>query len=169
MIMQQQLHEVEQFETQVEQMLELLDYEYGLRKRDPEVDIPPSLTETFRRCIVRSRGVPAIRELAERAVDNLGQKLPDEALAQLYKAYKALLEGAESDTYNALELAALALVSDLDYADLSPAEAAAVSCLASKLIGLADHVVAGMPSDLSVRTNVISLNPNIWDLASGKG
>ena len=163
------LHEVEEFESQVAKMLDLLDYEYGSRKRDPEIDIPPALTETFRRCLVRSRGLPAIRELTEWVVGILGSKLPDEVLVQLYKAHDALLEGAESDTYNALEQAVLVTVSDIEYADLTLAEAVTLTCLVSKLVDLADHVVAGMSSDLSVRMNVVSPNPNIRDLASGQG
>ncbi len=167
--MQQQLHEVEQFESQVAQMLDLLDYEYGSRMRDPEIDVPPALTETFRRCIVRSRGVPAIRELAEWAVENIGDKLPDEAFIQLHTAYRALLDGAESDTFNALELAAMATVRDINYGQLTLTEVAATACLVSKLVALADHVVAGITSDLSARTNVVTATDKLWDLAQGEG
>jgi hypothetical protein len=167
--MQQQLHEVGEFESQVSQMLDLLDHEYGNRKRDSEIDIPPALTETYRRCVVRSRGIPAIRELAEWAVRVLGGNLPDEAVVQLYAAYKALADGAERDTFNALELAAMAIVRDINYGQLTLSEVAAAACLISKLVALADHVVAGITSDLSVRTNILVATDKLWDLARGEG
>jgi hypothetical protein len=168
-VMQQQLQEVEQFENQVAQMLDLLDYEYGCKKRGPEVDIPPALAETYRRCIVQSRGVPAIRELTEWAIGILGSKLPDEACAQLFTAHKHLQERSEDGAYNALIAAIQATVLETPYADLTLTEAAAAACLVSTLMDMADLIVAGISADLSIRANAIKPTKDLWSLADGNG
>lgn len=167
--MTNELYQVELFEIQVVRALELQDYEFGCRDRDPEIDIPGLLSETYLRRVVMSRGRPAIRELTEWSVQTLGGKLPNETLVQLHLAYEALRRGADDNTHDALELASLSLVSDLDYQSLRLTEVAACACLSAKLTTLADHVVAGMSCDLRSRSNVIIPGDEVWGLISGDG
>lgn len=165
----QELFLVDLFETQVAHMLELQDYEYHCGDRDPEVQVAPHLSETYRRCVVQSRGVPAIRELTAWAVRTLGPKLSPEVPSKLQFAQEALRDGEESNAYDALELAALSMVQDLNYRDLILKEMAVCACFASKLIAIADHVVASISSDLDARCNVVTPGEGVWNLIGGDG
>jgi len=166
--MQHELDAVQQFKSDVSSLLGILDYEYGLGF-DAAAKVPPQLTEAYRRALVRSRGLPAIRALTEWALGILGAKLPDEAGAQLYTAYEQLHGGSEDGAYDALTRATSATVLLTSYCDLSLTEAAAATCLVSASMDIADYMVAGMTCDLSIRCNVIEVSANVWALANGEG